>query len=246
MANIYLRISKYVASFLRGDGQGGSIHFSHPIEFSPYTQEYAIIANSLRVIPAAQQHRASCYSQSAWNNMLRGRKPEGGPPLIVRKQTDPLSYAELCVLEGIKNKQKLDGSDFLCIALPRETYFPGKVTRTNATMTLDTEACRDLRRLLRRTFTRTFLEFKQKNVAFAHEKGISRSNIEIIERFLMMYDMPVSHDLKERESLRRLIIRWEKEASYYANSEAVAGDEIIGRIDEHELRGRLPRYTDED
>lgn len=246
MANIYLRISKYIAAFLRGDGQGNSILRSQPIEFSQYTQEFAILANSLRIIPAEQQHRASCYSQAAWNNMLRGRRPSGGQPLLIRKQSDPLSYAELCVLEGIKNKQKTDDSDFICIAMPRETYGVNRVIRTNATMTLDADSARDLRRLLRRTFTRTFLEFKQRNHAFAQEKKISRSNIEIIERFLMMYDIPVSHDLKERESLRRLLIRWEKEAAYYANSPDVGGDEIIGRIDEHEIRGGLPKYTDDD
>lgn len=233
-ANIYLRISKYVACFLRGDGQGCSIPPTQPIEFSPYTHEHAILFNSLRIIPASQQHRASCYSQSAWSNMLRGRSPKGGKTLIIRDARDPLSYSELCALEGIKNRQKLNDSDFICIALPREIYSDGRILRSNATMTLGTEAARDLRRLLRRTFIHTFLDFKHRNVAFARNRGINRSNIEIIERFLMMYDIPVGHDLKERESLRRLLIRWEKEAAYYANSSDVAGDDMVGYIAENE------------
>ncbi len=235
MANIYLRISKYVAAFLRGDGQGNSIPFSQPIVFSPYTQEHAILFNSLRIIPAAQQHRASCYSQSAWNNMLAGRRPQGGSKLLVRAADTPLTYAELCALEGFKNKQKFSDSDFLCIAMPRETFYDGRVSRTNATMTLDSESARDLRRLLRRTFIHTFIDFKHRNVAFARRQGFTRSNIEIIERFLMMYDIPVGHDLKERESLRRLLIRWEKEAAYYADSPMVAGDDMVGSIYDGEI-----------
>lgn len=242
MTCIYLRISKYLAAFFRGDGQGNSISPSQPVEFSPYTKEYAILSGSPRIIPAAQQHRAACYSQSAWSNLVAGRPPQGGKQIISRRPSEPLSYAEYCALEGVNNTQKSSSFDFLCIAVPREIFADGRVRRSNATMTLDANAARDLRRLLRRTFVRVFLDFKQRNLAFSRSQGFSRSNVEIIERFLMIYDIPVGHDLKERESLRRLMIRWEREAAQYAQSPIVSGDEIIARIDEHELRGGLPKY----
>lgn len=236
MANIYLRISKYIASFYRGDGQGNSISANTPLELSPYSKEYTILANCLRVIPAEQQHRAACYSQSAWDQMRLGRKPQGGSPLLIRKPSVPLSYAEYCVLEGVRNDKRLYDFDFLCIAMPKEIYNGTRFLRSNATMTLDGTAARSLRRLLRLSLVQSFLDFKEKNKAFARAQNISRSNIEIIERFMMMYDMPVSHDLKERETLRRLSARWEKDARNYAMSDEVANHEIIGRIDEHEKK----------
>lgn len=238
MANIYLRVSKYIASFYRGDGQGNSVSADTPLVLSQYSREYTIMTNGLRVIPAAQQHRAACYSQSSWDQMRHGRRPEGGVPLLVRESSDPISYAEYCALEGIVNKQKVYDFDFLCIAMPKEVYNGQRFLRSNATMTLDTEAAKALRRFLRLSFVQAFLDFKEKNIAFARAQHISRSNIEIIERFMMMYDMPVSHDLKERESLRRLSARWEKQARNYAMSDEVAKHEIIGRIDEHERKVR--------
>ncbi len=176
--------------------------------------------------------------------MLCGRKPQGGKQILSRKVDSPLSYAEYCALEGLKNNPRNNSYDFLCIEVPREVYCSGRVLRSNATMALDSNAARDLRRLLRQTFVRTFLDFKQRNVAFAKSQGFERSNVEIIERFLMMYDIPVGHEQRERESLRRLMIRWEKEAATYAKSPLIVGDELVTRIDEHELRGGLPRYED--
>lgn len=242
MANIYLRVSRYIAAFYRSDGQGNSSSPSVPIKFSPYTQEYTILANCLRVIPANQQHRAACYSQSAWNSMLRGRKPQGGSPLLARDASEYLSYAEYCALEGVKNKCRFDDFDFLCIAMPLEIFNGTRLLRSNGMMTLDTAASRDLRRLLRRTLVHTYLDFKERNEAFARAQHITRTKIEILERFMMMYDMPVSHDLKERESLRRMAVRWENEARTYALSEDVAGDELISRIDRHEIHGGKPDY----
>jgi hypothetical protein len=58
----------------------------------------------------------------------------------------------------------------------------------------------------------------------------------------MKWDIPVSHDNKEREHLRRQIFRWRKEGKRMANEADVIGDAEITRVDEYELRGGLPKY----
>ena len=64
-----------------------------------------------------------------------------------------------------------------------------------------------------------------------------------MERFFAKYDIPVSHDQKERDSIRRQMHRWKKEGEKYIEDDVMVDDEDVRRIDEYELRGGLPDYT---
>lgn len=242
MPNIYLRTSRYVAAFMRAVGDGQSLPLTTPVTFSSYTHEHVVLINGLRVVPEQQQHRASCYSQSAWNNMLRGRLPQGGLPILQRNPNDYLTYTEICALERLPNKTKTDAYEFLCIAIPREIALNGHIVRTNKSYALDTSAANQLRRLLRNTFVRTFLDFEQRNEIFARDAKIHRTSIEIMERFFMEYDLPVSHSKKEGDSMRVLAQRWRREAEALAKAPAIVQDDLITRIDDHELSGGKPKY----
>ena len=71
-----------------------------------------------------------------------------------------------------------------------------------------------------------------------------RSNVEILERFFMEYDLPVSHSQKERESLRHLVQRWRREAEYLTRQPRIINDDLVTRIDEHEYTGGPPKYDE--
>ncbi|MBO4719918.1 MAG: hypothetical protein J5658_08605 [Prevotella sp.] len=242
MPKIYLRVSKYVGSFMRADGNGNSISKQTPIQLSQCSDEYAVMVHSLRIVPETQQRRACCYSQSAWNNMLRGRLPEGGKPIIQRDPKDYLTYAEVCTLERLPNKTRREAYEFLCIALPREIYVDGRIELVSSSHTLDTSAANQLRRIFRHRFIREYLYFEERQRDWCREQRIDRTDVEILERFFMKWDIPVSHDNKEREHLRRQIFRWRKEGKRMANEADVIGDAEITRVDEYELRGGLPKY----
>ncbi len=242
MPNIYLRVSSYVAAFLRATGDGQSNPPSTPITFSPYTQEHVVLVNGLRIVPEGQQHYASCYSSSAWQNMSRGIPPQGGKAVIRRNPDDYLSYAEVCALECMPNKTKKFGYEFICLAIPREICKNGKIVHTNKSFTLDSSAAYQLRSLLRNQYIRTYVDFENRSKIFAEAHGIKRSSVEILERFLMEYDIPVSHTKNEVDTLRRLAQRWRKEAALMAKAPAIITDGMITRIDEHELRGGIPSY----
>lgn len=235
MPKLYLRLSRYVAAFIRAIGDGQSLPYDTPVEFSPYTEQYVVLTSGLRVVPEEQQHRASCYSQSAWRNMQRGCLPQGGRPLIRRNAADYLTYSEVCTLEHVPATAKASSYEFVCIGLPREVWTGNRVERVSSSHTLDTRAAARLRRVLREDFIRTFLDFEARNRTFASSQGINRTDVEVMERFFMEYDMPVSHDQRERESLRRLVQRWRQEASTFANRKEIIGDELVARIDAHEL-----------
>lgn len=239
---IYLRTSRYVTAFMRSLGDGQSLLPNQPITFSPYTQEYVVLINGLRLVPAQQQHGASCYSQAAWSNMLNGRLPQGGAVILNRNKEDYLSYAEICTLEKLPNKTKTEAYEFLCIDTPREICLNNRIVRVTKSHTLDSSAANQLRKLMRQAFIRKFLDFETNNITFAKANKIERSSIEIMERFFMEYNIPVSHDQHERDSMRRLVIRWRKEAQQLVKDPVIIGDQNITRIDEHERRGGLPKY----
>ena len=143
----------------------------------------------------------------------------------------------------MNNRYKRDSYDFLCIQIPREVFDGEEVVRTSKSFTLDTKAANDLRRAMRQMFIRTLMEFDKKNKAFAKAKGFRRTDVEIMERFFAKYDIPVSHDQKERDSIRRQMHRWKKEGEKYIEDDVLVDDEDVRRIDEYELRGGLPDYT---
>ena len=243
MPNIYLTITRPVAAFMRAQDVGETLKPTEPVVFSPYSEEYSILEAGLRIIPESQQGSARCYSQTAWQNMLCGRAPSGGKTIIKRSQDEWLTYSELCTLECVNNRYKRDSYDFLCIQIPREVFDGEEVVRTSKSFTLDTKAANDLRRAMRQMFIRTLMEFDKKNKAFAKAKGFRRTDVEIMERFFAKYDIPVSHDQKERDSIRRQMHRWKKEGEKYIEDDVLVDDEDVRRIDEYELRGGLPDYT---
>ena len=169
----------------------------------------------------------------------------GGKPIINRNPDDYLTYAEICTLERLPNKTKTEAYEFLCISVPREVFIDGRVQRISKSYTLDTRAANQLRQILRNNFIRRYMDFVEKNEIFAKAKHIERSNVEILERFLMEYDIPVSHNQNEREGLRRLSYRWKQEAKRLVQDPTIIGNDLITRIDKHERYGGLPKYDDE-
>lgn len=236
MANIYLRLSNYVAAFMRSVGDGDSLPKSSPVFFSPYSDEYPVIVNGLRIVPEANQHYAACYSQSAWQNMMAGRLPSGGTPILKRNPKEWLTYAEICTLERHTNRTRCDAYDFLCIALPSEVYVNGRVVRLNKAYTLDTSSAQQLRKMLKQTFIREYLRFEKKNRIFAEGHDFTRANYEILERFFMEHNIPVSHDTHERKSLKRQILRWKDEGLRMLNDPRLMDDLAVSRLDPSERK----------
>lgn len=246
MSNIYLRVPYYVAAFTRAVGDGESLPPSVPVVFSSFSEEYSVLVNGLRIVPESKQHYASCYSQSAWQNMLRGRMPQGGKVILNRNPTEWLTYAEVCTLERLTNTTRREAYEFLCIELPREMFAGGRVVRPNKSYSLDSGPANHLRRLLRLHFVRKYLSFEKKNRIFAEEHHLHRSNYEILERFLMEYNIPVSHDQRERKTLKRQLMRWRKELRHSISVSDINNDITITRIDKRELRHNGDEGEDEE
>lgn len=208
MPNIYLRLPSYVSAFYRNRDINNPLPYDKPVTFVEYSQEYVIMSIGLRILNDKAMARSHCYSQFAWKNMLQGRAPGGGLKIIRRDKTEWLSPTEVRTLADEKVPSVDENFDYLCIGTPREICVGGELHRITGSYSLDGRSAQALEALMRHEFQFCLLDWLQQDRKFCVNKGIERTRIESLERFLMVYDIPVSTDNKERESLRRMVNRW--------------------------------------
>lgn len=207
MANIYLRVPWYVAAYYRGRDENRQLTEWDAVEFADYSHEYMVLENNLRLMPVTLQSQ-NCFSQRSWQNMLKGRKPDGSDIIVRRDPKQWLSPQEVCTLMGVACNVKQAGSDFLCIRMPREVYFNKHVHRTTPDYCLSYHIGVYLASMLTRKFCYEYMEWCEYDNEYARRQGVSRKTIETVERFFTQFNFPVAILPTERETLRRLHTRW--------------------------------------
>ena len=224
MANIYVRLPYYVCAFYRGLDPKHQLDIWEPYEFKDYTHEGMMLQNNPRFIPE-QNQSGLCYSERAWQNMLHGKAPEGGKVLIKRDPKQWLEAQEICLLSGRDLTQKQESLDYLCIAMPKEVIFNSEVRRTNQSFALDYQPAYKFTGILRQEFYHVFLDWYEQDLRHCNRNNMHRSSLEVMERFLCQYNIPISVDGKERETLRRMKNRWLEKARKRPNDRLNFGDD---------------------
>ena len=207
MANIYLRLPWYVCAYYRGLDENNQLGPFDPFEFKAYTHESCILQQNLRLIDESNQS-ALCYSERAWQNMLHGKAPSGGKPLLQRNPADWLDAKEVCFLTGKDMAPRFESFDYLCIAMPKEVVINNKIMKPNGSYALDNYTASDFSAMLRQEFVHVFLEWHEQDRRLCTVNNIRRTNLETVERFLNQFNIPISVDNHERETLRRMKNRW--------------------------------------
>ena len=208
MANIYLRVPWYVAAFYRGHDEEHQLTEWDPVEFADYSREYMIMENSLRLLPEQVQSHV-CYSQTAWNNILHGRRPEGGEMIIRRDPKEWPDIKDICTLIGKANHGRQSSSEYLCIKMPRTVYFNRRVHRTNQTYCLAYDVAVQLASELTRQFCYEYLEWTEYRKEYVQRQlGRKPKGNEVVEMFFTQFNFPAAIHPTERESLRRMHTRW--------------------------------------
>ena len=238
MANIYLRVPWYVAAFYRGHEEDRQLGEFDPVEFADYSHEYMILENNLRYLPEQVQSHV-CFSQTAWNNILHGRRPDGGEVIIKRNPKEWPDTKDICTLIGKANYGRQSSSEYLAIKMPREVYFAKHVHRTNHTYCLSYDVAVQLASQLTRQFCYEYLEWTEYRKEFVYRQlGRRPKTNEIVEMFFTQFNFPVAIQPTERESLRRMHTRWltaaKKRPSYHYTFEDSTFLEHIS--DEDKLR----------
>jgi len=168
--------------------------------------------------------------------MLAGKPPQGGQKILNREPSQWLTVQEICTLEGKKPPKCQESFEYLCIAMPREVLIGQRVFRTNASYALDGHFAQVLGKLLRTEFYHNILDWLVQERRYCNQMGVKRNRIETLERFFAQFNIPVSMDQRERESMRRMVNRWLAKAYLLANDRIDFGDDWIRHISDKEMQ----------
>lgn len=234
MANIYLQVQSYVAAYYRNRDENNILGVNDPVEFCSFSHEQFVLQSSLRPVNAPLQAQSRCYSANVWNTMLTGKSPITGGVLVKREKHEWLTYREVCTLMGTRFLPQKDNCDYLCITIPNAVMIGNTQHRTTSLFTLDPSAASQLRHILHDEFVRVLITWYLSDMDFCAEKGISRSRIEMLERFMLHYDIPVGPSKIERDSLRRLLNRWLSQSLSPSFARVSVNNTDITRLNEKE------------
>lgn len=202
MANIYLKVPWYVAAHFRGRDEDHQLTEWEPVKFTDFDHEFQIMVNNCRRIPE-QNQSPQCWSQRAWNNILRGRKPDGSMLILNRDPGKWPDTNEMATLVGLKMSGRQHASDYLCIEMPREVWFNKRSWRTNSCYSLPYDSAYYLASVLTDKFCYEYTQWVTQDIRNAAALGFKRKQLEAVERYFVQYNYPDIIDPQLRESMRR-------------------------------------------
>ena len=212
MANIYLKVPWYVAAHFRGRDEDHQLTEWEPVKFTDFDHEFQIMVNNCRRIPE-QNQSPQCWSQRAWNNILRGRKPDGSMLILNRDPGKWPDTNEMATLVGLKMSGRQHASDYLCIEMPREVWFNKRSWRTNSCYSLPYDSAYYLASVLTDKFCYEYTQWVTQDIRNAAALGFKRKQLEAVERYFVQYNYPDIIDPQLRESMRRQHNRFMKKGS---------------------------------
>lgn len=202
MANIYLKVPWYVAAHFRGRDEDHQLTEWEPVKFTDFDHEFQIMVNNCRRIPE-QNQSSQCWSQRAWNNILRGRKPDGSMLILNRDPGKWPDTNEMATLVGLKMSGRQHASDYLCIEMPREVWFNKRSWRTNSCYSLPYDSAYYMASVLTDKFCYEYTQWVTQDIRNAAALGFKRKQLEAVERYFVQYNYPDIIDPQLRESMRR-------------------------------------------
>ena len=217
MANIYIKVPTYVAQFYRNRDIDNKLSEFQPVEFSKFQQESAIMAASIMLVPEQDMEHTMCFSQRMWNNILSGKKPQGGKIMIKRDPQQWPTIDEVCFIANIQRNKRTDGLDYLCIAAPKAIAIGGRYKQVTTSFTLPLQQANEMAKYLRREFIRILLNWIRNEMALCDIRGIKRDIAMCVDHFFYHYGMCLGTNGTDRESMRRMATRWMKESKMMAD-----------------------------
>lgn len=235
MANIYLKVPWYVAAHFRGRDEDRQLTEWEPVKFTDFDHEYQIMVNNCRRIPE-QNQSPQCWSQRAWNNILRGRKPDGSMLILNRNPEKWPDTNEMATLVGTKMTGRQHASDYLCIEMPREVWFNKRSWRTNACYSLPYDSAYYLTSVLTDKFCYEYTQWVTQDIRNAAALGFKRKQLEAVERYFVQYNFPDIIDPQLRESMRRQHNRFMQKGSAKPKCGLQFGHAFLEHVSEEDQR----------
>ena len=213
MANIYLKVPTYIAQFYRGRvAPEPSLSEFTPITFSPFQQEHMIMSSSLLHVNERDMEHTMCFSQRMWKNILNGCHPQGGKVMLKRAPQQWPSIDEINFLTDVKKNKKTDGFDYLCIEAPKVITEGPNYKQVLPSFTMPFAAANNMVRQLRKGFLYILLNWITEELFLCNRRGVHRDVVMCIDHFFSHYQMCLGTNSTDRDSMRRMAIRWLEEA----------------------------------
>lgn len=213
MANIYLKVPTYIAQFYLGRvaPQPALSEFT-PIAFSPFQQEHMIMSSALLHVNECDMEHTMCFSERMWKNILNGKKPQGGKVVLKRDPQQWPTIDEINYLTDVKKNKKTDGFDFLCIEAPKVITEGPNYKQVLPSFTLPFSPANNMVRQLRKEFLHILLYWITEELFVCARRGIHRDATMCIDHFFSHYQMCLGTNSNDRDSMRRMAMRWIEEA----------------------------------
>ena len=238
MANMYIRVPHYIASYLRNRIEANPIPIGKPINIDlgdPWYMPFMAHAEeNVRNIVNIE-----CFSEQQWLNMNRGEfliPPEpGGPKKIKRDKVSPLTMTEIYTLCGRKELIRDDGDreytdEYIPFKMPSVIIRRGRECRVGTNWFMPN--AKDFVDAVRTQFKMVFVKFVAQDQYYSNslaalgagaladtdERVKNRSRMESIDRFMLRYD--IRYGDREREALKKILFRAISADAYALDADA--------------------------
>jgi hypothetical protein len=179
-----------------------------PVVFSTFQEEHMIMSMGLTFVLEKDMEHTMCFSERMWKNMLNGRPPQGGKPMLKRDPTVWPTMDEIIFLTNTQRNKKTDGFDYLCVAAPMTISIGGQFKEVTGSFTLPFRRANELTRQLSREMKRILLRWVCEEMFVCDRRGIRRDLTACIDHFFYHYQMCLGTNGTDRDSMRRKAIRW--------------------------------------
>ena len=221
MANVYIRVPHYVASYLRNKDRNKPLEVGSVISLNQSERVWVDFCEGLYPNLNLSINRAYCFCQKQWNTMMDGyslldRNTGKRRTKVLEERFDQLTLddKEVQKLSGLSIPRNDDSGEYICISIPREAMRYGKVVPTNANWQLRDTPANAVRTHLVNEFWRALYAYVDKARDKCTSGGKDFVFIEVLESFMERYDIRCSPDMHERAALKRNYNRRRKDYKF--------------------------------
>lgn len=247
MAVIYIRVSHYIASYLRNIDDSNPIPVGQPFVFDDGDPLYRIVTNHIQPNQRSVVN-SLCFSELQWNAMLHGKylvMNEGLRMDVSRDYRQPLTISEIFLLSGNESRVHIDPitmermpdndypDEYICVRLPRYVVRGGRELRVYSNWFLPDASY--FRAELSARFMIALVRYVSKEYSIIYNQLLDactltvsdtrirmRAKAEAIDRFMMRYD--IRPDERSRELIKKLLRRSRLAAQYSINNSIEHGE----------------------
>lgn len=210
MANVYLRVPHYVASYLRNKDRNQPLEVGSMLMLNQSERVWVEFCEGLYPNAGLKISRSYNFCQKQWASMMEGYslldKQSGKrrtKVLFDRLDQLTLTDKEVQLLSGLGIPRNDDSGEYICISIPREALRYGKLVSTNVFWQLRESSAHSVRTHLVNEFWRALYAYVDKARDKCETNGKNFVFIEVLDSFMERYDIRCSPDYHERNALKR-------------------------------------------